>query len=523
MKRPPSRLRNRLLVAMVAVAFGVLVVSLVAAAALARRSAADSATKDLQKQAPAIAAEIDSFGKQFRRNPVTRTGQTRATQIRRLVARVLAISHSSVITIQPDGTITEGATGLLGLSANPAAQATAAALQLPPGLKTSDFDAQTLLSGQRQSGQDGDTVFVAQPLPAVGSVTPVVVLTQQVETQPLGRAGTFLLVTGGLALLAAAIVSAYLARRMTRPLAAMQETAQSIADGDLSARVRLHGSYPDDELAGLARSINAMATELETARGHERTFLLSISHDLRTPLTSIKGYAEAIADGTVADPDLRERSARIIEAEARRLERLVADLLDLARLDAHQFSLTPRPIDARRVVGETVAGFLPSAREWGVTLVFAPGAPVPADADPERLAQIVANLVENALKYASGNVRVGVERNGDRVDVQVDDDGPGVPPAEREQVFERLYTGRGVPSRRVGTGIGLAIVHELAGAMGGSAACRPLEQGGTRFVVGIPAGSYDGLPNAGPSPGGPSPGAPSPGSLPAVSADPGSS
>jgi signal transduction histidine kinase len=315
------------------------------------------------------------------------------------------------------------------------------------------------------------------------------VLSQHVDTQPLGRAGGFLIVTGGVALFVAAIVSAYLARRMTRPLAAMQETAGRIADGDLAARVRLRGSYPDDELASLARSINAMANELETARGHERAFLLSVSHDLRTPLTSIKGYAEALADGTVDEPELRVRSARIIESEARRLERLVADLLDLARLDAHQFSLTPRPIDARRVVGETVAGFLPSAREWGVRLELDGGAPVPVDADPERLAQIVANLVENALKYAQMTVRVALERANGSVEVRVDDDGPGVAPAERERVFERLYTARGTPSRKVGTGIGLAIVHELAGAMGGRAVCEPLAGGGTRFVVSIPAGT----------------------------------
>jgi two-component system sensor histidine kinase BaeS len=214
-----------------------------------------------------------------------------------------------------------------------------------------------------------------------------------------------------------------------------------------------------------------------------------VSHDLRTPLTSIKGYAEAIADGTVADADLQVRSARIIEAEARRLERLVADLLDLARLDAHQFSLTPRPVDARHVVDETVAGFLPSAREWDVRLELVDGDPVPVDADPERLAQIVANLVENALKYASANVRVGVAPFESRVVIHVDDDGPGVPAGERERVFERLYTARGTPSRKVGTGIGLAIVHELAAAMGGTAACQPLPEGGTRFVVAIPAGT----------------------------------
>jgi len=303
-----------------------------------------------------------------------------------------------------------------------------------------------------------------------------------VEKRPLGRAGTFLIVTGGLALLAAALVSAYLARRMTRPLAAMEDAAGRIASGDLTVRVDTEG-LPDDELAGLTRSFNAMANELETARGHERAFLLSISHDLRTPLTSIKGYAEAIADGTVEGRDDRIRAAQVIEAEARRLERLVADLLDLARLDAHQFSLTPRPVDARAVVDEAVAGFQPSARDFSVTLRVTEGDAVPADLDPERLAQIVANLVENALKYATSTVEVAVSRRDGSVVVHVDDDGPGIPSDERERVFDRLYTARESAGRSVGTGIGLAIVRELASTMGGTASCEDGAHGGARFVV----------------------------------------
>ena len=280
--------------------------------ARARQSAANAATDDLQKQAPAVAAELDSFGKQFRNGALNRlTQRQRATAdpaSRR--ARVLAISHSSVVTVQPDGTIVEGATGLLGLAANPAAAAAAAALTLPDGVTTGDLDAQKLLAGNQQSGQDGSTVFVAQPL-THGRDDDAGARADPACRHAAARARRWLPDrTGGVALFVAAIVSAYLARRMTRPLAAMQETAGRIADGDLAARVRLRGSYPDDELASLARSINAMADELETARGHERAFLLSVSHDLRTPLTSIKGYAEALADGTVDEPELRVRSAR---------------------------------------------------------------------------------------------------------------------------------------------------------------------------------------------------------------------
>ena len=165
MSRPRSRLRNRLLVAMVAVAFGVLVVSLVGAAALARRSSATSATNELKNEAPSVAAELDSFGKQFRAGVLNRAAaRQRATQIRRLVARVLAVSHSSIVTIQPDGTLVEGATGLLGLASNPAAEATAAALALPKGVSASDLDTKQLLAGQQQTGQSGAPGRIVLPM-----------------------------------------------------------------------------------------------------------------------------------------------------------------------------------------------------------------------------------------------------------------------------------------------------------------------------------------------------------------------
>ncbi|MFA5882822.1 MAG: HAMP domain-containing sensor histidine kinase [Acidimicrobiia bacterium] len=486
MSRPTRRLRTRLLVAMVAIAFGVLVIAALGAAALARETASDSAVKDLQKRAPELATLVETLGEQVRSQPVTAAA---ARRLQTTLVDLLAASGTSTFTINEDGTVTRGAAGLLG---RPTATEPTTLLDLPEDLKLRDLDLVALIAGEQQSGVDGSRAYVAVPLDAVNGQTPVVVVTQQVERRPLGRAGTFLLVTGGLALAAAALVSAYLARRMTRPLAAMEEASNQIANGDLSARVDTTG-LRDDELAGLTRSFNAMADELETARGHERAFLLSVSHDLRTPLTSIRGYAEAIGDGTVDGSEDRIRAAHVIETEARRLERLVADLLDLARLDTHEFSLTPRPIDARDVVVTTVAGFQPAAREYGIALRTGSGAdatglpggadPIPADADPERLAQIVANLVENALKYARAEVTVDVRRVAAGIEVHVGDDGPGIPADERERVFDRLHTARPVAGRSVGTGIGLAIVNELAHAMGGSARCEALDGAGVRFVV----------------------------------------
>jgi signal transduction histidine kinase len=475
--RPRRRLRTRLLVAMVAIAFGVLVLAAVGAGAIARSTAASAAVTSLKREAPSVANEIEVLGRQFRRT----RANTNSEALCRVIAGVLRISGTSVVEVTANGTVEESVAPLLG---SPCANQ--GNVQLPRDLQPTDLDVDLLLVDQQSSGVVNGTAFVADPLPVVGTTTPVVVLTQSVETQPLGRAGPYLLLTGAIALIVAGIVSAYLARRLTKPIAAMRDTAQRIAAGDLSARVSVTDG-PDDELQSLARSLDAMAAELETARGHERAFLLSVSHDLRTPLTSIRGYADAIRDGLVDDPAERARAGSIIAAEARRLERLVADLLDLARLDAHQFSLNPQHVDARDVVYDAVAGFVPSARDWGLRLEVVQGDPTPADVDPERLAQITANLVENALKYARSAVRVGVDRRDGRVEVRVDDDGPGIPVADRERVFERLYTTRGAPGRKVGTGIGLAIVHELAGAMGGGAMVQPLEPGGTRFTVTIPA------------------------------------
>jgi two-component system sensor histidine kinase BaeS len=238
-----------------------------------------------------------------------------------------------------------------------------------------------------------------------------------------------------------------------------------------------------------------MAAQLEDSRGGQRNFLLSISHDLRTPLTSIRGYAEALADGTLddADPEGRKRAATVITSEARRLERLVGDLLDLSRLDSRQFSLNPRECDAAEVVREAAFGFEPQARELGLELGVLPADPAPARLDPDRLGQIVANLVENALKYATAVVEVSTELHdgdlhGGELVVIVTDDGPGIPADDVANVFTRLYTARATAGRAVGTGLGLAIVQELAAAMGGRAAADVPPSGGARVTVSLPAG-----------------------------------
>ena len=224
----------------------------------------------------------------------------------------------------------------------------------------------------------------------------------------------------------------------------------------------------DGELVALGDTLNEMASQLEQSRGSQHAFLLSISHDLRTPLTSIRGYAEALADGTLddADPDERKRAATVIGAEARRLERLVRDLLDLSRLDGREFSLSPRPCDLdgdRDATRRRRSRRRPTSS--GSTCSALPGACARRSTSiPNGSAQIVANLVENALKYATSAIEVSATTSGDadHVAIVVTDDGPGIPAEDRAHVFERLYTARSSPGRSVGTGLGLAIVRQLA-------------------------------------------------------------
>jgi signal transduction histidine kinase len=209
-----------------------------------------------------------------------------------------------------------------------------------------------------------------------------------------------------------------------------------------------------------------------------------VSHDLRTPLTSIRGFAEAIADGKAPDD---AQAAAVITAESRRLERLVGDLLELAKLDARRFSLDVRATDVAEVVTETAEGFRPAADDANVQLEVTTNGQggLVATADPDRLAQIVANLVENALKFASETITVGATHDDGAVVVWVADDGPGIPADDLPHVFERFFTSTRTPARRVGSGLGLSIVRELVDAMGATVRAEPTDGRGARIVVAL--------------------------------------
>ncbi len=375
---------------------------------------------------------------------------------------------------------------------------------LPEGLTTQDIDVAAVQAGQTTSGRKGNTVYAVAPVTLSAQEltrlqkrlhiafegTFAILLTRDVGG--LGPSWGYFIVAGGAALLVAAMVAWQMSRRMARPLVEAMEATGRIASGELASRVPVRrGDYP--EFASLAGSINDMAQSLEDGRARERQLLLAVSHDLRTPLTSIRGFAEAIQDGAIADS---AQAADVIIAESRRLERLVGDLLDLTKLEARQLSIALRPTDVTEVVTTTAEGFRPAAAKSGLAMVVQvpgqDGPPMatpasPVVADPDRLAQLLANLLENAMTFArtTVTVRLAEDHAAGVCVITVDDDGPGIAAGDLQRVFERFYRADRGPNRRMGSGLGLAIVAELADAMGGTVRAEsPVnDAGGSRFVL----------------------------------------
>jgi len=350
----------------------------------------------------------------------------------------------------------------------------------PPGVTLDDLADPRLRTGEVVTGSHGRLVFAMQAT-RLRQGSAVIVVTKELVLVP-PEAVRWWLVSGAATVLIALVVGIAVARGLTKRLRDAETVARRIAAGDLSARATSVDG--DDEVAQLARSVNEMATELERSRDIERHFLLTVSHDLRTPLTSIRGYAEAIADGAAPDTG---RAAEVIVSESKRLERLVADLLELAKLDARQLSLHAVRCDVGEIAADIASAFGPAAAEAGVRIESAIAGPAVAEVDPDRLGQALANLVENALKHTSTVIRVGVGSSDGTVTVTVTDDGAGIAADDLPRIFDPLYVGRRTPRRQVGSGLGLAIVRQLVTAMGGTVAAGDEPTGGARLEIRLPS------------------------------------
>lgn len=461
-------MRRRFTIAIIGTVLATLVVAGLGTIAIAAARARHQSEEALREQAEATAAILDIGA------TAGASEENRLARVQRFtrVRNALDLEDLSLIVIRADGQV--------GVELSD---------PLPDRLTVERLRTDALQRGETTSGSVGTKVWAAAPLDPAGTSTGVVVLTRPVD-RALGPAVGWFVLASGIAIALAAAVAYRLAKQLTKPLRDATGATAQIAAGDLSVRLPVAGGRRD-EVGELSTSINQMAATLERSRRLEQHFLMSVSHDLRTPLTSIRGYSEAIADGTAPDP---REAAAVILAESQRLERLVKDLLDLARLEARQFTLEIASIDVAELARRAVDGFGREATDAAVAIeVATPPQPVVLATDPDRLGQVLANLLENAVKFATSAIVVEVVDLTDRVRIDVIDDGPGIAADDLPHVFDRLYVARPRPVRATdattptsGSGLGLAIAHELVEAMGGTVEATAPAEGGTAIRLGLP-------------------------------------
>jgi two-component system sensor histidine kinase BaeS len=275
-----------------------------------------------------------------------------------------------------------------------------------------------------------------------------------------------------------------LSRRVTRPLRLLARATQRVAEGDRSITMGHAGTV---EIDRVATSFNRMVSELAERDRLARDFLMRVTHDLRTPLTAIRGHASALADGIVPEENI-PRSLGAIESEAGRLESLVADLLDLAKMEADRIRLDLEEVDPADVVAQVCDLNQSVAAEREIRLERQLRSGLTLHTDSARVGQIVANLVDNALRWTPrGGLVTVLLRSGSGIGARVDvlDTGPGVPESEREAIFEAFRSAM-TPDGQHGTGLGLATSRQLARALGGDLIVSDGPGGGSMFRLTLP-------------------------------------
>jgi two-component system sensor histidine kinase BaeS len=363
-----------------------------------------------------------------------------------------------------------------------------------------DVDLRVDLSqGMVKTGSRGSLVYAVAPLQQpVQDLRGVrydgVLLTHSLGGLGVGLVGGVawrLLLATALAVAIAALVAWLLAGRLTAPLRRLAGAARQLGAGQFGTRVQVEG---DDEVAEVGAAFNEMAADIEQSQGEQRAFLASVSHELKTPLTAVQGYTEALLDGTVADPPGRLRTLERIHGETLRLARLVQDLIDLARLGRGQFAVSPVDADVTTVLREAAGAAAERASAQGVIVEqHLPDHPLPAHVDPGRLRQVLDNLLDNATRSSPTSYPVLVAARplpGGWVEVAVVDRGPGIASQDLPRAFDRGYLwSRYRGTRTVGSGLGLAIVKALCDAMGVTVRAesgREHGRSGTAFRLALP-------------------------------------
>ncbi len=300
------------------------------------------------------------------------------------------------------------------------------------------------------------------------------------------------LVIGGVAaLLLALFLAFWFERWVVSPLQRITTAAKAVSAGQHQP-IPLKGP---SEVQTLARVFNEMSERVRASAQSQRDFVANVSHELKTPLTSIQGFAQAILDGTASTPDALQQAAGIIHSEAGRMTRLVLDLLDLARMDSGLFEFKRAPVDLAGLLTDVTDKFAVQAHAAQVSLRLAT-APLPSFiGDEDRLNQVFTNLLDNAIKHTptGGQVALRAQAINSQVEIAVSDSGPGIPSDEIPRLFERFY--QVDKSRRGGgghgVGLGLAIAREIVAAHHGTLIARNNPDAGSTFVVTLPVARPD--------------------------------
>jgi len=348
------------------------------------------------------------------------------------------------------------------------------------------------LAGSEQARVEAGEMRVAVPLAGEGGVPGAVYLSQPLRdvAAVLADLRGRLALSAVIALALSGLVGLLLARAIARPVAELTAAADRLAQGDFD--YPLPAASPD-ELGRLAASFGSMRDELHRTLQARADLVTNVSHELRTPLTAIKGLTETLRDGAVDDLDARDRFLASVERQADRLIRLVNDLLLLSRADNQALGLRRERLDLSELARTTAGELAPQAEAADVAIVVH-GASVFAAGDPDRLRQVLVNLLDNALNYSPAGAAVTVHTAAlpEGAIVSVQDCGPGIPPEDLPRVFERFYRGdrsrqreRGSAS---GSGLGLAIAKALIEAHGGSITLESRRGEGTKVTFSLPAG-----------------------------------
>lgn len=272
-----------------------------------------------------------------------------------------------------------------------------------------------------------------------------------------------LIITTVVLLALALIISFIISRTLTKPILRIEKATRRIAEGDYSVKLDVSSS---DEIGSLAESVNYMASELSKTDELRKDLIANVSHDLRTPLSLIRGYAETLRDVTGDNKEKRERQLGIIIDETERLDRIVSDMLDLSKLQSGSITVSPAPFNVGRAFADIISRYDDLSAKSGVATAAECSEELIAVGDLPRLEQVFYNLINNAFNHtkAGGRITLRAEKNGETVHFSVTDTGSGISKEDLPRIFDRYYKGEAGVRKIVGTGLGLAIVKNILDA-----------------------------------------------------------